>query len=223
MKLKTRVKAVIAGSLVTATLFVPSAGGQTPQKTVIKNNTVSGYAPLNTGPFVGIVSARIGLGNENKPVAFITVDVCSPDGQPRYCLYADGVAPASAISATGTESVTVDVANISALSGLNGNVVDCTTGVCMGLPIPPIAFRGTWTRYQGSNSFDTESAGIEKRVGRFLDRTITEVRIGMNQYYSAAFRGNLGTTQLEIAGMGGPANISFSKNTMIEITRTASR
>jgi len=93
----------------------------------------------------------------------------------------------------------------------------------VGLPVPQRSFRGTWTRYRGSNSFDTESLGIEKRVGRLPDRTVTEVRIGASQNYSAAFRGSLGTTQLEVAGLGGAANIYSYKNTMIEITRTANR
>jgi hypothetical protein len=212
-----------AAGVLLPVLLTQIAPAQQTQTSIIRNNFVSAQAPLSTGPNFGFVSVNKGNGPDGNPVSFINIDLCSyhPDFEHRYCLFASGYAPPNAVSSSGTQSVSVDLPNISILQG---GVVDCRSGVCMGpLPVPAESLRGTWNRYDGPFSFDFESAGVTRNAGRFPENTITSVRTGRENNYSAAFRGSLGTIALETPGMFGAATINFSNGINIEITRTTNR
>jgi hypothetical protein len=212
-----------AGAVILAALFTQGAEAQKVQTNVLKNNFVSAQAPISTGPNFGFVSVNKGHGPDGNPISFINIDLCSyhPDFEHRYCLFASGYAPPDAVSSSGTQSVTVELANISILQG---GIVDCRTGGCMGpLPVPAESFRGTWNRYEGPFSFDFERTGVTRNEGRFPESTVKSIRTGRENNYSAAFRGSLGTTALETQGMFGAATINFSSGISIEITRTTNR
>jgi hypothetical protein len=212
-----------AGAVILAALFTQGAEAQKVEKSVLKNNFVSAQVPISTGPNFGFVSVNKGNGPDGKPISVITIDLCSyhPDFEHRYCLFASGYAPPDAVSSSGTQSVTVELANISILQG---GIVDCRTGGCMGpFPVPAESLKGIWNRYEGPFSFDFESTGVTRSEGRFPENTLKSIRTGRENNYSAALRGSLGTTALETPGMFGSATINFSSGTSIEITRTTNR
>jgi hypothetical protein len=203
-------------SVIATTLFVVTAQAET---TLIRNNTVSTFGPITTGTYVGYVGVDNGNGPDGKPAAHVVIDVCSyiPDEQHRYCIYAEGYAPLSTMTWKDAELVSIDLPNISTLQ--NGGVVDCTSGACVGGPVPPLAFRGTWTRYRGPSSSESEMFGTSKFVIRFDASIITERRTGLNRSYSAAFLGNLGNVQLTIPGTQ-QARIISAQSVSVEMQRT---
>ena len=152
-------------SVIAATLCVVTAQAQAPQKTVIKNNTVSTSGQLDTGTYV-LYHAGLNNGNDpdGKPAVYIVVDLCShiPDQAHRYCVYAQGYAPLSTLTWKDAELVKVEVPDISTLQYGSGGVTDCTSGSCVGGPLPKLAFRATWTRYRGPSSSESEMFGMSK-------------------------------------------------------------
>jgi hypothetical protein len=52
---------------IAAVLFAISVHAQLPQKTIIRNSTVSANAPISTAPYAGSVWARTGSGQDGKP------------------------------------------------------------------------------------------------------------------------------------------------------------
>src|SRR3954471_16232755 len=154
-----------------------TAYAQPPQKLQIRNDAASASASITSGGFFGSVAAFAASAPDGTPISRISVDLCSynPDWEHRYCIYADGQAPAGAISSRGFDFVQVEVANI---GGFYGFVLDCTSGTCTTAALPAVALRGTWTRYTGVYSFDNEQTGTTLNVGRYPGMMVTFRRSG---------------------------------------------
>jgi hypothetical protein len=199
-------------------LAVP-ASGQTLQKLQLPNDSVSGFAAIESGGFSGFVNAFSAVFN-GSAVTWFTVDLCryNPDWEHRYCIFAQGAAPGSAIYSRGFEFVEVSVPDLSLYSSA---VLDCTSGICGSTPLPQMALHATWTRYAGEGSFDSEQSGVFRNLVRYGNgQSASFTRSGISKGYSASFRGAVGTLQVEKGGMAGGPQISVSKGSILEVLRT---
>ena len=118
----------------------------------------------------------------------------NPDYEHRYCTFAGGLAPRSAIKAqqAGTLGLVLDISMLSVVFSFGGE--DCRSGTC--IPFVPLSvpLSGTFTIYRGPGSYVEQSNGNVRRddILPFGGIFASQGFSGARTRYSANFSGTVG-------------------------------
>ena len=137
----------------------------------------------------------------------------NPDFDHRFCTFAGGLAPRSAVKTqqVDTLGLNLDISMLSVVFSAGGE--DCRSGTC--LPFVPLSvpLNGTFTIYRGPGSFIEQSNGSTRRddILPFGGITSSQAFSGNRAQYSANFAAVVGLVTVIPAPIGSNASLTIMK------------
>jgi hypothetical protein len=169
-------------------------------------------AQLSLDPYASVFVSPVDS-NEGRAYS-ISWRSCTlnPDFDHRYCIFAGGLLPKSAVTVQPNGSLTLDldVSMMSSTFFLGGE--NCTTGTCVPFTPPSVPLKGSFTVYRGAGSSFNESSGNNRTEtipapGFLFSQSFS----GHRTQYSANFTGLVGFMTVTPPPTGSNANLTIMK------------
>jgi len=136
-----------------------------------------------------------------------------PDFEHRYCTFAGGLAPRSAIKTQQIDrlGLNLDISMLSVIFTTGGE--DCRSGSCIPFVPPSVPLNGTFTIYRGPGSYSEQSNGSTRRdeILPFGGITVSQGFSGSRARYSANFAGVVGPVIVTPGPIGANASLTIMK------------
>ena len=137
----------------------------------------------------------------------------NPDFGHRFCVFAGGLAPRSAIKTqqVDTLGLNLDISMLAVVFTAGGE--DCTSGTCFPFVPLSVPLNGTFTIFGGPGSFIEQSNGRTRRddILPFGGITSSQAFSGNRARYSANFVGVVGPVTVVPAPIGANASLTIMK------------
>jgi hypothetical protein len=137
----------------------------------------------------------------------------NPDFEHRYCMFAGGLAPRSAVKTqqVDTLGLKLDISMLSVVFATGGE--DCRSGTCIPFFPPSVPLDGTFTIHRGPGSYSEQSNGSTRRddILPFGGITASQAFSGSRARYSANFAGTVGPVMVTPGPIGSNASLTIMK------------
>jgi hypothetical protein len=137
----------------------------------------------------------------------------NPDFDHRFCTFAGGLAPKSAVKTQQVDKLglNLDISMLSVIFTTGGE--DCRSGTCIMFVPLSVPLDGTFTIYRGPGSFLEQSNGSTRRDDLLPFGGITTSRafLGNRARYSANFAGAVGPVTVSPGPIGSNASLTIMK------------
>lgn len=137
----------------------------------------------------------------------------NPDFEHRFCMFAGGLAPRSAVKTqqVDTLGLNLDVSMLSVVFSTGGE--DCRSGTCIAFVPLSVPLNGTFTVYRGPGSYSEQSNGSTRRddILPFGGVVTSQTFSGMRARYSATFAGIVGPVMVTPGPIGSNALLAIMK------------
>ena len=137
----------------------------------------------------------------------------NPDFDHRYCTFAAGLVPRSAVKTeqVDTLGLDLDLSMLSVVFTKGGE--NCMSGTCFPFVPPSVPLSGTITITRGPGSYSEQSNGSTRRddILPFGGITASQSFSGMRARYSAVFAGTVGPITVLPGAIGSSASLTIMK------------